>query len=126
MAINKSVELNEVLRDFQANSPTKASAIVSKEGLLIASIIDADLYEEYDEDLIAGMAADMLILGERTTDEILASQPDKIIIESEKGTIILVPAGNEAVVFSVVNGSNLGLVLFNMKIAAKRAKEILD
>ena len=126
MVINKSIYLEEVLRDFQSRSPTKASAIVSKEGLLIASIIDPDLYDEFDEDLIAGMAADMLVLGERTTDEILASQPDKIIIESNKGTIILVPAGNEAVVFSVVNGSNLGLVLFNMKIAAKRAKDILD
>ena len=125
MAYNKSVDLNEVLRDFQAKSPTKASAIVSKEGLLIASIIDANVYEEFDEDLIAGMAADMLVLGERTSDEILASPPDKIIIESEKGTIILVPAGNEAVVFSVITGKNLGLVLFNMKVAAKKTKEIL-
>ncbi len=126
MAYDKSIDLNEVLRDFQSKSPTKASAIVSKEGLLIASIIDANLNDEFDEDLIAGMAADMLVLGERTTDEILASQPDKIIIESRNGTIILVPAGNEAVIFSVVKGSNLGLVLFNMKIAAKRAKEILS
>ena len=120
--MNKSITLGEILRNFQAKSPTKASAIVSKEGLLIASIQDTD----FNEELIAGMAAEMLVLGEKTTHEILESQPDKIIIESKKGTIILVPAGNEAVFFSVINGKNLGLVLFNMRVAAENTKKILD
>ncbi|NHI92723.1 MAG: hypothetical protein EAX96_09510 [Candidatus Lokiarchaeota archaeon] len=122
MVFNKSVFLGEILRNFQAKSPTKASAIVSKEGLLIASIQDTD----FNEELIAGMAADMLVLGEKTTYEILDSHPDKIIIESKKGTIILIPAGNEAVFFSVINGKNLGLVLFNMRVAAEKTKKILD
>ena len=122
MVFNKSVHLGEILRNFQAKSPTKASAIVSKEGLLIANIQTDD----FNEEMIAGMAAEMLVLGEKTTNEILDSQPDKIIIESKKGTIILVPAGNEAVFFSVVNGKNLGLVLFNMKVAAEKTKKLLE
>ena len=122
MVLNKSISLGEILRKFQAKSPTKASAIVSKEGLLIASIQDTD----FNEELIAGMAAEMLVLGEKTTNEILDAQPDKIIIETKKGTIILVPAGNEAVFFSVINGKNLGLVLFNMRVAAENTRKILD
>ena len=121
MVFNKSISLGEILRNFQSKSPTKASAIVSKEGLLIASILDAD----FNEELIAGMAAEMLVLGEKTTSEILSSQPNKIIIESNKGTVVLLPAGDEAIFFSVVKGKNLGLVLFNMEVAANEIINIL-
>ena len=120
--MNKIVLLNDLLRDFESITPVKISAVVSRDGLIIASLIDLDDNEDY----LAGLAADITMLGEKTMEELLNSKVKKLIIESEKGSIILIPAGKEAIVFTLVqNIKNLGIILYNLNKLAKKIENIL-
>ncbi len=120
--MNKASLLNELLREFESNTPVKISAIVSRDGLIIASINDYQL----NEDSIAGLAADITILSERTMKELLNTTVRKLIIDSDEGSIILIPAGDEAIIFSLIpNTKNLGIVVFNLGTLARRVKNIL-
>ena len=120
--MNKVFLLNEVLREFETTTPIKISAIVSRDGLVIASLNDYDI----NEDSIAGLAADITILGERTLKELLNSTIQRLIIDSKEGSIILMPAGDEAIIFTlIVNKKNLGIITFNMGKMAKKVEKIL-
>jgi len=120
--MNKVLLLNDLLREFESMTPVKISAIVSREGLIIASLIDL----ESNEDSIAGLAADITILGERTMKELLNSTVSKLIIDSEEGSIILIPSGTDAILFTLVpNIKNLGVVLYNLGKLAEKIENIL-
>ena len=120
--MNKIVLLNDLLRDFESITPVKISAVVSRDGLIIASLIDLDDNEDY----LAGLAADITMLGEKTMEELLNSKVKKLIIESENGSIILIPAGNDAILFTMVqNIKNLGVILFNLGKLAKKIENVL-
>ncbi|MFX0134908.1 MAG: roadblock/LC7 domain-containing protein [Candidatus Hodarchaeota archaeon] len=120
--MNKAFLLNELLREFESNTPVKISAVVSRDGLIIASINDYQL----NEDSIAGLAADITILSERTMKELLNTTVKKLIIDSKDGSIILIPAGDEAIIFSLIpNMKNLGIVIFNLEKLANKVKKIL-
>ena len=120
--MNKVFLLNDLLRDFESITPVKISAIVSRDGLMIASLIDL----EDNEDNIAGLTADITILSEKTMEQLLNSTVEKLIIDSKEGSIILIPAGEEAILFTLVQDmKNLGVVLFNLGKLAKKIESIL-
>lgn len=120
--MNKVSSLNDLLRGFESITPVKISAIVSRDGLIIASLNDYEL----NEDSIAGLAADITILSERTTKELLNSNVRKLIIDSEQGSIILIPVGQEAIIFTLIpNMNNLGVVIFNLGKLAKEIEKVL-
>ncbi|MHA1381144.1 MAG: roadblock/LC7 domain-containing protein [Candidatus Helarchaeota archaeon] len=120
--MNRAFLLDDLLREFESITPVKISAVVSRDGLIIASLIDL----ENNEDKIAGLAADITILGERTMKEILNTTIKKIIIDSKEGTIILLPAGEEAIIFTLIpNVKNLGVVIFNLGKLAKKIEDAL-
>ena len=129
MWINKGDQLNELLIDFGLRSKMHATAIVSRDGFIIASIVnDSDLGNGgnvFDDEIIAGMAAEMIVLGERTTEELLKTTPQRVIIDSELGTIVLVTAGKEAVIISVINRQNLGITLVHLQKLATEVEKTL-
>ncbi|MFX1294563.1 MAG: roadblock/LC7 domain-containing protein [Promethearchaeota archaeon] len=129
MQFNKGDKLNKLLIDFGMLSKMRATAIVSRDGFIIASIIN-DSYlgnggNIFNDEIIAGMAAEMIMLGERTTDELLKTTPQRVIIDSKLGTIVLVTAGKEAVIISIINRDHLGIVLLNLQKLAKQVENIL-
>lgn len=127
--MNKGDKLDELLVDFGMATGMRATAIVSRDGFVIASVLDSSFSgnggEHFNEELIAGMAAEMSVLGERTTEELLKSNPQRIIIDSEVGTIILINAGKEAVIISVINRENLGITLLHLQKLARETEKIL-
>lgn len=129
MLRNKGEKLDELLRGFGMTANVRAAAIVSKDGFIIASVMDGsfqgDGERQFNDDLIAGMAAEMAMLGERTTEELLKTNPQRIIIDSEVGTIILVAAGKEAVIITVIDRENLGITLLHLKKLAQETEKIL-
>ncbi|TFG05469.1 MAG: hypothetical protein EU536_01835 [Promethearchaeota archaeon] len=128
MVLNKGDKLDEVLVHFGMLTNVRATAIVSRDGFVIASIMENLLGNggrTFNEELIAGMAAEMTVLGERTTEELLRSNPQRIIIDSELGTIILVTAGKEAVIISVIDRENLGITLLHLQKLAQQTENIL-
>jgi hypothetical protein len=100
------------LRDLQANSQAvEAAAVVSVDGLSMASSMPADV----EEDRVAAMSAAMLSLGERIASELGRGKLDQVYIKGEKGFVILMAVGTEAVLTVLARGdAKLGLVFLDM------------
>jgi predicted regulator of Ras-like GTPase activity (Roadblock/LC7/MglB family) len=101
------------LRDMQVSSPDiEASAIVSVDGLPIATALP----REVEEDRVSAMSAAMLSLGERIASELGRGVLSEVQIKGEKGFVILQSLGNEAVLTVLAReGAKMGLVLLDMR-----------
>ncbi len=102
----------ERLRDMQASSPTiEASAVVSVDGLTIASALPSNV----EEDRVAAMSAAMLSLGERIATELGRGALEQVYIKGANGYVILMSIGNEAVLTAMAReNAKLGLLLLDM------------
>jgi hypothetical protein len=102
----------ERLRDLQSGSPSvEAAAVVSVDGLSMASSMPADV----GEDRVAAMSAAMLSLGERIAKELGRGELDQVYIKGEKGYVILMAVGQEAVLTVLAReDAKLGLVFLDM------------
>ena len=79
---------------MQASSPDiEGSAVVSVDGLTIASA----LVQNIEEDRVSAMSAAMLSLGERIASELGRGSLDQVYIRGENGYVLLVAVGNDAV-----------------------------
>jgi predicted regulator of Ras-like GTPase activity (Roadblock/LC7/MglB family) len=110
---SRTDQMVERLRDLQVNTEAvEAAAIVSVDGLSMASSMPADV----EEDRVAAMSAAMLSLGERIASELGRGTLDQVYIKGEKGFVILMAVGEEAVLTVLANeDAKLGLVFLEMK-----------
>lgn len=101
------------LRDLQAISPDiEASAIVSEDGLSIATYLP----QEVEEDRISAMSAVMLSLGKRITDELKLGTLEQVYIKGENGSVILYSIGDEAVLMALARlQAKLGLIFLDLR-----------
>ena len=113
----------ECLRDLQASSPDiEASAIVSFDGLSIASALP----HEVEEDRVSAMSAAMLSLGEQISSELGRGSLSQVYIRGEHGYVILMSVGVEAVLTALVREqAKLGLILLDMRRATETLKGLL-
>lgn len=107
----------ERLRDLQASSPdVEASAVVSVDGLTMASALPSDV----EEDRVSAMSAAMLSLGERIAGELGRGGLEQVYIKGESGYVILTSVGNEAVLTVLAREqAKLGLLFLDMRRAAE-------
>ncbi|MBN1266866.1 MAG: roadblock/LC7 domain-containing protein [Anaerolineales bacterium] len=105
------------LRDLQANTPdVEASAVVSVDGLIIASALPA----EVEEDRVSAMSAAMLSLGERIASELGRGALDQVYIHGDSGFVILMAVGQDAVLTVLAREqAKLGLIFLEMRRAAE-------
>jgi predicted regulator of Ras-like GTPase activity (Roadblock/LC7/MglB family) len=101
------------LRDLQATTPeVEASAVVSVDGLTIASSLPAN----FEEDRVSAMSAAMLSLGERIASELGRGGLDQVYVKGDEGYVILMSVGEEAVLTTLVReGARLGLIFLDMR-----------
>jgi predicted regulator of Ras-like GTPase activity (Roadblock/LC7/MglB family) len=101
------------LRDLQAGTPDiEASAVVSVDGLIMASALPADV----EEDRVSAMSAAMLSLGERIAGELGRGVLDQVYIRGNGGYVILMSVGEEAVLTALARAdAKLGLIFLDMK-----------
>ena len=113
----------ERLRDLQATSPDiEASAIVSVDGLSIASALPQDV----EEDRVSAMSAAMLSLGERIASELGRGSLDQVYIRGENGFVILMSVGEEAVLTVLARErAKLGLLFLDMRRATEDLYELI-
>jgi len=104
------------LRDLRAiTQDIEASAVVSVDGLTIASDLPADV----EEDRVSAMSAAMLSLGERIASELGRGTLDQVYIRGDNGYVILMSIGDDAVLTSLARKqAKLGLVFLDMRRAA--------
>jgi uncharacterized protein len=105
------------LRDMQAASPDiEASAVVSVDGLIMASALPA----EVEEDRVSAMSAAMLSLGERISGELGRGILEQVYIRGDSGYVILTAVGEEAVLTALAREqAKLGLIFLEMRRAAE-------
>ena len=105
---------------MHASSPDiEASAVVSADGLTIASALPQGV----EEDRVAAMSAAMLSLGERIAAELGRGSLEQVYIKGSNGYVILMSIGSEAVLTALAReNAKLGLILLDMR----RAVEILS
>jgi predicted regulator of Ras-like GTPase activity (Roadblock/LC7/MglB family) len=113
LAKNRIQLMVDRLRELQASSPdTEASAVVSVDGLSIASALPHGV----EEDRVSAMSAAMLSLGERIATELGRGSLEQVYIKGEKGYVILMSVGQEAVLTALARGqAKLGLILLDMR-----------
>jgi predicted regulator of Ras-like GTPase activity (Roadblock/LC7/MglB family) len=113
---SRSEMMVDRLRDLQASSPDiEASAVVSLDGLIIASALPQGV----EEDRVSAMSAAMLSLGERIANELGRGSLDQVYIKGEKGYVILMSVGEEAVLTALAREqAKLGLIFLDMRRAA--------
>ncbi len=112
----RTQKIIERLRDMRSSSPDiEASAVVSVDGLTIAS----DLPATTEEDRVSAMSAAMLSLGERIASELGRGELDQVYVRGNSGYVLLNAVGEEAVLTVLVRrDAKLGLVFLDTKRAA--------
>ncbi len=117
-------KLQQTLQDARATIPgVEAAAVVSTEGLTIASALPP----QYEEDRIVAMTATMLDVGQRSSRELELGQLDQVYVRGENGYVVVVPAGNEAMLAAILSkDAKLGLVFLNLKRFADLVAQALN
>jgi len=111
------------LRELQASSPDiEASAVVSVDGLSIASALPQGV----EEDRVSAMSAAMLSLGERIATELGRGSLEQVYVKGEKGYVVLMSVGEEAVLTALAREqAKLGLILLDMRRAAHDLSKLI-
>ena len=114
--------LEKILMDLKMTGEISGCAIVSRDGLLMAS----DIPQEVDGGIFAAMSATMLGTAETAASELVKGMPDKVIVESPSGKIIISGAGSSAlIVCTTPSEAKLGLVLVEMARTSEKVKKVL-
>lgn len=123
MTKSRSQLMVERLRDLQVASPDiEASAMVSVDGLSIASALPQGV----EEDRVSAMSAAMLSLGERIASELGRGVLDQVYIKGENGYVILMSVGEEAVLTALANEhAKLGLIFLEMRRATEDLEKLI-
>lgn len=116
MAKSRTELMVDRLRELQASTPDiEASAVVSVDGLIMAS----SLPQGIEEDRVSAMSAAMISLGERIAGELGRGDLEQVYIRGDSGYVILMAVGQEAVLTSLIReNARLGLIFLDMKRAA--------
>ncbi len=113
----------ERLRELQASSPDiEASAVVSLDGLTIASALPQGV----EEDRVSAMSAAMLSLGERIAGELGRGSLDQVYIKGQNGYVVLMSIGEDAVLTALAREqAKLGLIFLDMRRAAEALTKLI-
>ncbi len=123
MVTSRTDLLTEALYTLQAGaSAIEASAIVSVDGLIIASALPAGS----EEDRVSAMSAAMLSLGERIAIELGRGSLEQVYIKGDRGYVILMSIGEDAVLTALATiSAKLGLVFLEMRRAVETLNKLL-
>ncbi|MBK8025324.1 MAG: roadblock/LC7 domain-containing protein [Chloroflexi bacterium] len=112
MAKSRTELLVTRLRDLQTSTgDIEAAAIVSVDGLSIASSLPGDI----EEDRVSAMSAAMLSLGERIASELRRGALHQLYVKGAGGYVILTSVGTEAVLTVLARkDARLGLIFLDV------------
>ncbi len=109
-------ELNGTSADIEA------SAVISTDGLMIASVLPQGM----DEDRVGAMSAAMLSLGDRTSGELGRGELEQVLIKGDNGFVLMTHAGEDAVVTVMAKPrAKLGLIFLDVKRASENISQML-
>jgi putative secretion ATPase (PEP-CTERM system associated) len=121
--MERTENLNKILKNLQSGSPdVEASALITEDGLIIASSLPRDL----DEVTVGGMSATLLHLGTRAATTLNRGDVKEVIVRGDEGYGVMVSAGSGVLLLVVANeNAKLGLIFFDMRAAINAIKQVL-
>lgn len=113
-----------ILRTLHAGSDQiQASALVSSDGLVIASVLGSGV----DEDRFGAMCASLLALASRAAKEVDRGDLRQIILDGSTGTMLLTRAGRVGVLaVAAASTVNLGKVILDTRATAQKLAALLE
>ncbi len=115
--------IDYVLGEFvKSTSSIQAAAVMSRDGLLIAS----KLHKSVDPERLSALSASILSLANRASADLQQGNLEQVLIDSSDGFVLMVKVGGNAVL-SVVSkpNSRLGMLLHDAKKSAKTLAELV-
>lgn len=118
-----SESLEEILKNLSTGIPEIISAaIVSVEGLPIASALPSDV----DETRIAAMTAALLSLAERAVHEMKKGDFDQLLVKGSDGYLLVLAAGMNAVLtVSTTSDVKLGLIFLDCRRTCEKIARLI-
>lgn len=110
------MELKPALRALRQSCGAMASAVVSRDGLVIA----ADLPEGVSMETFAIMCATLLGAASTANSELKVGTPNHVLVESEDAKMVVVGAGRKALIVAVVGRKG------DASIALKKLDELAE
>jgi predicted regulator of Ras-like GTPase activity (Roadblock/LC7/MglB family) len=119
----KKKSLRSILRTLNTfSADIEASAAISTDGIMLASVLGAGT----DEDRFGAMCASLLALADRAAQEIARGSLKQVLIEGDKGVMLLVYAGQDAVLAVAARPTvNLGMVFIEARKNAAKIEETM-
>lgn len=113
----------QVLEELKGSSAdVEASALISTDGLMIASALPQGM----DEDRVGAMSAALLSLGDRAARELARGTLERVLLQGEKGYVIMSASGTEAVLTVLAKqNAKLGLLFLDIKRAAEALSKLV-
>ena len=122
MTKSRTDKMKDRLKELQQSEGIEAAAVVSVDGLSMASALPAGV----EEDRVSAMSAAMLSLGERIASELGRGILDQVYIRGESGFVILMAVGEEAVLTALAHkDAKLGLIFLDMRRAADELAKLV-
>jgi predicted regulator of Ras-like GTPase activity (Roadblock/LC7/MglB family) len=115
--------VNQVLRSIHTSVPEVIGAVVvNMDGFVVASVVPS----EVDEELIGGMAAALLGVGERIAADLMRAQMEQVYVRSPKGYVIVNSINEQsALVLLVTREAKLGLIFLEVRRIAAELGRLL-
>lgn len=122
--MTKAERLVQALDRFlDVSTEVEAAAVVSADGLPMASALP----ENVQEDRLAAMSAALLTLGDRAAEGLGKGDLEQVFVEGASGYVILMAAGEGAVLVAVTSReAKVGLILFEMRKAANEVRTVMS
>ena len=116
--------LRPILRAFNgSSSEIESSAVITGDGFTLAWVLD----ESVDPDRYGAMCASLLALSNRAAQEISRGSLKQVMVEGDKGTMLLVYAGDDAVLaLATKPTANLGMVFIEARKTAEKIKQVMQ
>lgn len=114
--------MEAALKELEQGGGVSASAIVSRDGLLMC----AAMLENIRAETFAAMSATMLGAAETAASELRKGVPERVIVETKDSRLIVTGAGAKALLIALTSpGATLGPVLLGVNKAADKIKQLL-
>lgn len=115
--------LNRILRSLQSASPdVEASALISEDGLMIASALP----QHIEETRVAGMSATLSSLGTRAATELERGSVEEVLVRGAHGYAVMMTAAAGTLLLCLASRqAKLGLVFLDMRRAVDDIRKVL-
>src|ERR1051326_6239548 len=118
----KYESLEKVLQGLNTIGDVEGSAIISRDGLIIASTLPAN----FDKETFSAMCATMVGAAETASLDINKGVPERVVVETRGMKLLAIGAGNEMLLVTITAPqSNLGLVVSEASKAASQITKVM-